>query len=33
MILSIVLTKAKENPLLECQLQKGVFFLVLTVSA
>jgi len=27
MILSIVLTKAKENPLLECQLQKGVFFI------
>ena len=30
MILSIVLTKAKENPLTELQLRKGVFFLVLT---
>ena len=33
MILSIVLTKAKENPLTELPLQKGVFFLVLTGSA
>ena len=33
MILSIVLTKAKENPLTERYLRKGVFFLVLTVSA
>ena len=31
MILSIVLTKAEENPLTELQLRKGVFFLVLTV--
>ena len=31
MILSIVLTKAKEDPLSELQLRKGVFFLVLTV--
>ena len=30
MILSIVLTKAKENPLTELPLRKGVFFLVLT---
>ena len=30
MILSIVLTKAEENPLTELQLRKGVFFLVLT---
>ena len=33
MILSIVLTKAKENPLTERYLRKGVFFLVLTASA
>ena len=30
MILSIILTKAKENPLTELPLRKGVFFLVLT---